>query len=119
MNTLKIAKRMQDAGMSPQQSEALANVLDEEVHGDLVTSVELGASVDRLETKIDALEERLESKIDALEGRLEAKIDAVEGRLEAKIDNSLVRMENTMWKVGFAILGGTLAVGGLLLRFVR
>ena len=104
LNTLKIAKRMQDAGMPPEQSEALAIVLDEEVRSDLVTSTELGAAVDRLESRIDVVEQRLDAKID---------------RLDDKLATSLIRVENTMRKVGLAILGGGLAIGGLLIRFVR
>ena len=126
LNTLKIAKRMQDAGMPREQSEALATVLDEDVGIDLVTHADLGAAVDRLESRMDRLEQRLDSKIDGVEQRLDGKIDAVSqilggriDRLDDKIDASLLRVENTMWRVGLAILGGGLAIGGVLLRFVR
>ena len=119
LNTLKIAKRMEAAGMPRQQSEALADALDDEVTSNFVTNTDLGVAVDRLETKIEGVEQRLTARIDGVEQRLEAKIDAVAQRLDARIDSSLVRVENTMWKVGFAMLGGSLAIGGLLLRFVR
>ena len=104
LNTLKIAKRMEEAGMPRPQCEALATALNDEVSSNLVTNSDLGVAVDRLETKIEGVEQRLDARID---------------RLDDKIDASLVRVENTMWKVGFAMLGGGLAIGGVLLRIVR
>ena len=84
-------------------------------------------AVVRLERKFTSEIARLESKMARLEGkiesevtRLEIKIDKTSAQLrDEKFDASLVRVENTMWKVGFAILGGGLAIGGLLLRYLR
>jgi predicted ribosome quality control (RQC) complex YloA/Tae2 family protein len=104
VDTLEYVKRLEAAGVPRAQAEAHATVLRDEIATHLVTNTDLGAAVDRVEGKIEAEVSRLEGKID---------------RLDDKIDASLVRVENTMWKAGFAMLGGSLAIGGLLLRFMR
>ena len=85
LDTLKVAKQMEAAGMPRSQSEALAAVLNEEFVGQVVTNSDLGVAVDRLETRIEAAEERLNAKIEAVEERLNGKIEAVEERLNARI----------------------------------
>ena len=137
VDTLEYVKRLEAAGVPRAQAEAHAVALRDEIAEHLVTNADLGAAVDRMEgkieqetirleakieqeiarldTKIDAVAARLDTKIDALGARLDGRID----RLDDKIDASLLRVENTMWKVGLAMLGGGLAIGGLLLRFMR
>ena len=133
LDTLRIAKQMEAAGMPRPQSEALANVLKDEYFDQLVTNSDLGVAVDRLETKIEAVEQRLEAKIGAVEQRLEAKIEAVEQRLEAKIaaldskidtvasrlgsriDSLEARMQMMQWMVGL-----NLAISlGILWKILR
>jgi hypothetical protein len=48
-----------------------------------------------------------------------ADLDRVEHKLEQKIETAVQRMEATMWKVAIATLGGVLAIGSLLVRFLR
>lgn len=47
----------------------------------------LDKKIEKLDTKIDAVEERLNAKIDAVEERLNRKISAVEDKLTSRIDN--------------------------------
>ena len=55
--------------------------------------------------------------------RLEARIDGVTASLGARIDRSIgaqtLRIESMIWKAAFAVLGGTPAIGGPLIRFMR
>ena len=100
-DTLKIAKQMEAAGMPRPQCEALANVLQDEYYGQLVTSTDLGAAVDRLEATIEASEQRLNSKIEAVE----IKLEAAKSELNNKIDGTKVELNN---KIDLAVsdLGG-------------
>ncbi len=111
LDTLKIAKQMEAAGMPRQQSEALAAVLQEENFANLVTNSDLGVAVDRLESRIEAVEQRLEAKIAALD----SKIDRVEARLGGRIDAVEARLQMLQWIVGL-----NLAVSlGILWKLLR
>jgi hypothetical protein len=52
-------------------------------------------------------------------GGLEQATRADFARLEQKFDNTVQRIEATVWKAAFAVLGGGLAIGGFLIRFLR
>ena len=107
-DTLSYVKRLEAAGVPRAQAEAHAEAFRDDIVPQLVTSTDLGHAVDRLETRIDAVEQRLGARIDGLD----VKIDGVEQRLETKI-------EAMMWKHTVAIILTVVAVGGLLLRFAR
>ena len=107
LDTLKIAKSMEAAGMPRPQSEALATVLQDEYFSQLVTSVDLGAAVDRLETKIEGVEERLNHridtlgvKIDSVAQRMDSKVDSVGSRLSSRIDSVEARLLMMQWMLG-------------------
>ena len=82
LDTLRVAKQMEAAGMPRSQSEALAAVLNEEFVGQVVTNSDLGVAVDRLETKIEGAEQRLEAKIDHVDANQSARSDGIEQRLQ-------------------------------------
>lgn len=126
LDTLSYVRQLEAAGVPRPQAEAHASALREHLEREVVTHADLGAAVDRLEARIDKLdlkleagEKRSDTKIDSVENRLDAKIGSVEKHLDAKLDAHLQRIESTMWKVGFGVLGGVLAIGGLLLRLAR
>jgi hypothetical protein len=110
LNTLKIARRLQEAGMPAQQSEAFAIILDEEVRSDLVTSAELDAAVDRLEAK-------LASRADL--AAMRADLDKLAVTTRADLETAVARMEATMLRNNVGLLLGVLAIGGFLIRFLR
>lgn len=119
IDTLKLARTMEAAGMPKPQSEALATVLRENVITDLVTNHDLGTAVDRLEGHVDT---KIEREVNRLDHKIDLVVSDIKGdikRLDDKIEAAVVRMEATMWKAAFAMLGGGLAIGGLLIRFVR
>ena len=70
-----------------------------EIPKDFVTNTELGVAVDRLESKIGAVD----TKIDAVAQRLDTKIDGVERRLDIKIDGVDKRLQMLQWAVGLVI----------------
>ena len=144
IDTLKVAKAMEDAGMPRSQSEALAKALRDEVMSDLVTNDDLGAAVDRLEGKVEAEVNRLEGKVEAQVNWLEGKIEAQGAGLRAEIAEvraeiraldakgdriaELMReqMAHMQTRIERLIMSGTLAlllamftVVGLLVRFWR
>ena len=108
VDTLGYMKRLEAAGVPRAQAEAHAEALRDEIAPQLVTSTDLGAAVDRLEGKIEALD----VKIDTVAERLDAKIDT-------KIDHLETRIEALLWRHTVTILLAVVAVGGLLLRFAR
>ena len=90
---------------------ALERRLGETCH-DLVTNAELGMAVNRLGTQIKSVGERLTTQIDnglrAQKADSESSLRTLESELEA-----------AMLRQSIAILLGVLAIGGLLIRFVR
>ena len=119
VDTLGYVKRLEAAGVPRAQAEAHAEALRDEIAPQLVTSADLGFAVDRLETRIDHVEERLGARIDALDAKFENRFDALDAKFEGRIDNQTQRIEAMIWKAAVAILGGGLAIGGLLIRFLR
>lgn len=126
VDTLEYVKRLEAAGVPRAQAEAHATALRDEIAAHLVTNVDLGAAVDRLEGKIESEVARLEGKIETqvarLDGKiaaLDAKVDALEVKMDNRFDAQTQRIESMIWKAAFAVLGGSLAIGGLSIRFVR
>ena len=83
-----------------------------------MTNSDLGVAVDRLESKIEAVD----TKIDAVAARLEGKIEPVETRLgsridglSSRIDGVEVQMRMLQWMVGLNF-AATLGVLWKLLR---
>jgi hypothetical protein len=64
---------------------------------------------------IEQFEQRLERKFHGLEQATRAD----SARLDQKFDNTIQRIEATVWEAAFAVLGGVVAIGGFLIRFVR
>ena len=101
VDTLRIARNLEAAGVERRQAEAHAEalrVVADASREDLATKGDiamLGAKIERLEGRIDGLEGRidgLEGRIDGLEGR----IDGVEGRIDGlavQIDGLAARID--------------------------
>lgn len=49
--------------------------------------LKVGSDMERVLSRIDAIESRIDAKIDGVERRIDTKIDGVEKRLEDKISN--------------------------------
>ena len=59
IDTLRYARRLKEAGVTPAQAEAMADALAVELVPNLVTKPDLGAAVTGLKAEIAALETRL------------------------------------------------------------
>ena len=59
IDTLRYARRLRDAGVAPEQAEAMADALSGELVRSLVTKPDLSGAVTELKAEIAALEARL------------------------------------------------------------
>ena len=115
VDTLRIARNLEAAGVERRQAEAHAEalrVVADASREDLATKGDiamLGAKVERLEGRIDGLEGRidgLEGRIDGLAGQidgLEGRIDGVEGRIDGlagRIDGVHRELVTIRWSLG-------------------
>ena len=118
VDTLRIARNLEAAGVERRQAEAHAEalrVVADASREDLATKGDiamLGAKIERLEGRIDGLEGR----IDGLEGR----IDGVEGRIDGlagRIDGLHRELVTIRWSLGLVaafVFAVGLRVFGLL-----
>jgi hypothetical protein len=117
-DTLKLARRLEAAGFSPEQaagaSAALAETLGE------VPGVATKEDVLGLDSRGAANVLRLESKIEVDVLRLEAKIEATKAGLEAKIEATKAEIIKWMFgTIGFQtiiILGAVVALARALVK---
>ena len=87
LDTLAEAKKMQDAGVSPEQAETMiyAAIRASEAHIAEMRN-DIGGRFDALDTRFDALEtkiEALDTKIEAVETGLGGQIEGVGSRISA------------------------------------
>ena len=97
IDTLSYVKRLESAGVPRQQAEAHAEAMRAEI-------------VPQVATKAD---------VDTAVIMLRKDLDAVLAGVRKDMDTHAQRIEGLIWKAAFAILGGGLAVGGFLIRFVK
>jgi ribosomal protein L29 len=103
IDTLKVAKRLQAAGFSDPQAEAVvAAVQEAEASSDLVRKGDLDAARNELKTEIADLR----AELAGLRTELKADIREAELRLEAKIEAVKADILNRV----FAMILGTLVV---------
>ena len=74
IDTLAIAKQLQEAGDTPQHAEALANILGRTLQETSVTKHDLREAVATLDRKIDEKFGILDHKIDTVEQKLDSKL---------------------------------------------
>ena len=82
IDTLALAKRLRQAGDTPEHAEALAEALAVGLNDHVATKSDISA----LSAKIDAVARTLDAKIDTVASTLNAKIDTVASTLNAKLD---------------------------------
>ena len=59
IDTLRYARRLEEAGVAPAQAEAMADALADQLVPNLVTKADLALSVSQLQANMAALEARL------------------------------------------------------------
>ena len=108
VDTLRIARNLEAAGVERRQAEAHAEalrVVADASREDLATKGDiamLGAKVERLEGRIDGLEGRIDGLAGQIDG-LEGRIDGVEGRIDGlagRIDGVHRELVTIRWSLG-------------------
>jgi len=119
-DTLRLARRLEGAGFSPQQAGDTAEALAEAMSGaELATTADIVGVRTELKAEIAALRGELKAEIAALRSELKAEIAAVRAeiaaaRSELKADIELLRRDITIR------LGSMLVVAvGILLAAMR
>src|SRR5215831_1695304 len=119
-DTLRLARRLEGAGFSPQQAGDTAEALAEAMSGaELATTADIVGVRTELKAEIAALRSELKAEIAALRSELKAEIAAVRAeiaaaRSELKADIELLRRDITIR------LGSMLVVAvGILLAAMR
>ena len=130
LDTLRVAKRLREAGFTDPQAEAVVASMQEAAEGAAFATKadldsvrgELKAEITALRSELHETELRLEAKIRETELRLEAKIRETELRLEAKIEASKAYILNRVFGLILgaliiniiAMIGAVFAVAKLL-----
>ena len=111
VDTLRIARNLEAAGVERRQAEAHAEalrVVADASREDLATKGDiamLGAKVERLEGRIDGLEGRIDGLAGQIDG-LEGRIDGVEGRIDGlagRIDGVHRELVTIRWSLGLVV----------------
>jgi DNA-binding transcriptional MerR regulator len=114
IDTLRVAKRLREAGFTEPQAEAVVAAVQEGTEGaDLATKLEtselkseISGLRSDLKTEIAGLRAELKTEIAALRTELKADIREAELRLEAKIEAMKAELLNRV----FSMILGTLVV---------
>jgi len=85
-DTLKVARRLIDAGMPAKQAEAQAEMMAEAV----VFNVDTLVTKDYLDARLESLEARVEGKIDSLSARFDGKFSLLSWMLAVVIASTTV-----------------------------
>jgi type II secretory pathway predicted ATPase ExeA len=104
IDTLEYVKTLENAGVERKVAEAHVKAMNQHVLPELATRHDL-----------EQMEQRLGHRI----AGVEQKIAGVEQKLDQKIETMVQRMEATVWKAAIATMGGVIAIGSLLVRFLR
>ena len=115
VDTLSYVKRLESAGVPRLQAEAHAEAMRAEIAPQVATKADLDNAVARLDMSVSLLRKDLDNAV----VRLDQKVDTSVSLLRKDMDTHAQRMEALIWRAAFAILGGGLAVGGFLIRFVK
>jgi Skp family chaperone for outer membrane proteins len=106
MDTLALAKRLEDGGFTRQQAETLSGSIREAVGAVAATKqdldaveAKLDAKIDKLDAKIDMTAASTKHDLQALEAKLDAKIDKLDGKIDkvaAEVRGEIERSKNQL-----------------------
>lgn len=121
LNTLEYARRLRDAGLTPEQAEGHARALAAAMTDSLATKADLRELEVRTAARFDAVGARFETvaaRFDALESKIDARFDTVtmqihevERRMELRLGERLSDLERRMT---VRLLAGVAAVSTLV-----
>ncbi len=107
-DTLTYAKKLQEAGVPPQQAETHAWALKETVEDTLVTKQDLR----ELETRMDARFKEVDARFTELETRIDGRFTELETRMDGRFKEVDGRFRLVYWMLGFDLA----LTAGILLK---
>ena len=127
-DTLTYAKKLQEAGVPPQQAETHAWALKETVEDTLATKQDLRELNTRIDSRFSELNTRMDGRFKEIDGRfteLETRLDGrfkeIDGRftdLETRIDGRFKEVDGRFrlvyWMIGFDLA----LTAGILLKLL-
>ncbi|MGH7054932.1 MAG: coiled-coil domain-containing protein [Stellaceae bacterium] len=114
-DTLKLADRLEAAGMSQEQAHGTAAALAETLTGTIATAADIAAA----RGDIEATETRLRSEIRESELRMRSEIRDGDAALRTEIANLRAEMRGWLTTQAFAIVGAVAALIGLAAALAR
>ena len=100
-DTLTYAKKLQEAGVPPQQAETHAWALKETVEDTLATKQDLR----ELNTRIDGRFKEVDNRFTELETRIDGRFNELETRMDGRFNELETRMDGRFrllyWMLGF------------------
>ena len=119
IDTLSYVKRLESAGVPRQQAEAHAEAMRAEIVPQVATKADVDMAVIILRKDLDAGLAGVRKDLDAGLAGVRKDLDTGLAGVRKDMDTHAQRIEGLIWKAAFAILGGGLAVGGFLIRFIK
>jgi chromosome segregation ATPase len=144
VDTLDYVRKLEAAGVDRRQAEAHAQALRDAVETNLVTKTDLGQATTEVQSEVRSLRDELKGDIRELRDELKGDIRALKIELKGdvdslrrelrgetatlraemaavrgEIDTTFHSFEALLWKHTAGVLLGVLAIGGLLIRFLR
>ena len=126
VDTLDYVRKLEAAGVDRRQAEAHAQALRNAVETGLATKADLTQAIATLGSEIGAemraLRNELKGDNETLRSDLRGEAATLRSEMAAvrsEIDTSFHSFEAALWKHTVGVLLGVLAVGGLLIRFLR
>jgi hypothetical protein len=83
IDTLKLSRRLHEAGMTREAAEALTEGLADAFEASVASKNDLRATEERLAVRIDAVEHRMDERFAAVEQRMDERFAAVDARFTA------------------------------------
>jgi len=105
-DTLKVARRLIDAGMPARQAEAQAEMMAEAV----VFNVDSLVTKDHLDARLEPLEARINGKFDSLEAKFEGALGSLEAKFDGKLDALGAQVDGKLEALGARIDGNLKAL---------
>ncbi len=121
IDTLKLARKLREAGFNEAQAEAVADAVREGTEAaDLVTKSDLALTTAELRAEIAGLGSELRSGIAALGSELRGEIAAVRSELKAEIAGLRSELLGRMFQMILgAVLVNVIAMAGLMFAFAK
>ena len=103
LDTLKLTKRLEGAGLERPVAEAMAEAFAESTAETVATKDDLRHEVENLRTEMHALGAQLRTEMDALGSQLRAEMSALGSGLRTEMNGLRTEMQTFRWQVIAAV----------------